>query len=210
MSNKELKIFNDEFSEEESKSLAMYIENGCPGLTRITDDKVLGWLELYMAGKTFLEISKTTNDKLDLILYIAHKSKWQAIKIEYFQDIQKNLAKKVATSRLESANTVMSIMSALGKYQKKKADKYIATNDDAVMENFDVKLFAAYCKSIDILGEMMSLGSEKNNGPKVNINVGTNASVSQNSDGSLEVNSDAGVSDLLKSLADFKKSQEKK
>jgi hypothetical protein len=100
-------------------------------------------------------------------------------------------------------------MSALGKYHKKRADKYILTNDDNIIEAFDVKLVAAYYKSIDVLGEMMSLGSDKNNSPTVNVNVGSNASVSQNADGSLEVNSDSGVSDLLKSLADFKKSQEK-
>ena len=77
--NKQLtKSFNDEFSAEESASLAEYIESGCPGLTKITDDKVFKWFELYMAGKTFYEISQSSNDRLDLILYIAHKSKWQA------------------------------------------------------------------------------------------------------------------------------------
>lgn len=87
--SKELISFNDEFSSEESASLALYIESGCPGLTKITDEKVFKWFELYMAGKTFLEISESSKDRLDLILYIAHKSKWQATKVEYFQDIAK-------------------------------------------------------------------------------------------------------------------------
>ena len=209
--NKQLtKSFNDEFSAEESASLAEYIESGCPGLTKITDDKVFKWFELYMAGKTFYEISQSSNDRLDLILYIAHKSKWQATKVEYFQDLAKNLTKKVTTARLESANTIMAIMSALGKYHKKRADKYIMTNDDAVIEEMDVKMMAAYYKSIDVLDDIMSIGSERVTSPTVNVNVGSNASVMQNADGSLEVNSDKGVNDLLKSLADFKKSQEKK
>lgn len=207
--NKQIKVFNDEFSEEESTSLANYIESGCPGLSKIADERVFQWFALYMSGKTFFEISQETKDKLELVLYIAHKSKWQATKLEYFQDIQTNLAKKVAMAKMEAANTMTSMMAALGKYHKKKADKYIMTNDDSLMESMDVKLWAAFCKTISTLDEMMNLESNKS-GPSVNINVGNNASVSQKADGSLEVNSDSGVSDLLKSLAEFKKSQEKK
>lgn len=126
-----------------------------------------------------------------------------------FKILQKNLTKKVATAKLESANTVMSIMSALGKYHKKRADKYIMTSDDTIIEDMDVKALAAYYKSIDVLDNIMKIGNERSSSPVVNVNVGSGASVSQNADGTLEVNSDQGVGDLLKSLADFKKSQEK-
>lgn len=209
MSN-ELTVYSEEFNETENNYLAVFIEKGCPGLQRVDETKLKSWFELYMAGKTYLEISQITKDKIELILYISYKSKWQETKMEYFQDISKNLSKKVASAKLESANTVMSVMAALGKYQKKKADKYIETNNDELIENTDVKLLAAYLKTVDVLDKMMMIGGDKQTSPVVNFNVGGNASISQKSDGSIEVNSDAGVSDLLKSLADFKKSQEKK
>jgi hypothetical protein len=211
----EVALYNDDFSLEEKESLAKYVENGCPGLTKITDDRTFQWFELYMSGKTFSEIAEITKEpRKDLILYIADKSKWHELKISYYRDISVNLAKKLTQVKIDSTNTVATIASALGKYYSKKFNKFLSSNDDHAIEEIDTKMLATYYKSLEMLDKILNPTGklDPNDAPTptaVNVHMHGNAKMVQNEDGSVDI-TDTSASELLQAMANFKKATEKK
>lgn len=198
----------EDLSPEEKSSLENYIKNGCPGLTKLEDAQVFKWFELYMAGKTYAEISAITRDKKDLIVYVAYKSKWLEKRTEYFASITQTMTNKITNIRAESINTVATIVSSLNKYFGKKFDQYLATNDESIIENIDSKILEKYYKSLEILEKVVNPTSKdpnRNPSTPVNINIST-ASVQQSSESSLDISVEE-PSDILKKLAEQKKNQ---
>lgn len=210
MANELTIVSRDDLNEEEKLSLQDYIQNGCPGLTKIDDTQVFKWFELYMAGKTYSEIAVITKAKKDLIVYVAYKSKWLEKRTDYFSAITQSMTTKITNIRTESINTVATIVSSLNKYFGKKFDSYLATNDDSIIENIDSKVLEKYYKSLEILEKVINPTS-KDSSPKtspVNINISSGASVNQSSDSSLDISMKDEPSDLLRRLAEQKKKQE--
>jgi hypothetical protein len=202
-------ISRDDLSVEETASLANYIENGCPGLTKIEDAQVFKWFELYMAGKTYSEIAVITKSKKDLIVYISYKSKWLEKRTEYFSSIAQSMTTKITNIRTESINTVATIVSSMNKYFGKKFDSYLSTNDDTIIENIDSKLLEKYYKSLEILEKVINPTAKDPAKPSpVNINISSGASFQQSSDSSLDISMDEKPSDLMKRLVQDKKDKE--
>ena len=99
----EVALLPDDLTPEEKKSLQDYITNGCPGLVKVDDANVFQWLELYMAGKGYAEISYITKQRKDLIMYIAYKAKWSEKRLQYYGDMASGLNKKISNVKLQSA-----------------------------------------------------------------------------------------------------------
>jgi hypothetical protein len=208
----EVTKFSEDLSEEEQVSLQNYISNGCPGLVKIDDTKVFKWFELYMSGKSYSEIATITREKKDLIVYIAHRGKWHEKHMQYYADIASNLTNKIKKVKLESANTVATAITALGKYYGDQFNKYLLTNDSSIIANMDTKTLAQYYKSIEVLDKMMSPNSGSSGdggGPSVNINVGSNAKIEQKDDKTVEITTDEAAGDLIKALAKYQRVKEK-
>lgn len=201
----------EDMTPEEQSSLQNYIENGCPGLTKINDTKVFTWFELYMTGKSYQEIAQITKDRKDLILYISHKAKWNEKRMEYYSDISKSLTGKLQKIKLESANTIATAVSAIGKYYNDKFNKFLVTNDKDIIENLDTKVLAQYYKSLEMIDKILAppkASPEDSDKPMVNINVGSSAKIQQTDDNTIEispVDTDAAAGDLLKALAKFQR-----
>jgi hypothetical protein len=164
-----------------------------------------------MAGKSYSEIAAITKEKKDLIVYIAHRGKWHEKHMQYYADIANNLTNKLKKVRLESANTVATAITALGKYYGDQFNKYLLTNDGSIISNMDTKTLAQYYKSIEVLDKMMSpsSGGEGSSNPSVNINVGSNAKIEQKDDKTVEITTDEAAGDLIKALAKYQRIKEK-
>lgn len=202
--------FSDDMHEDEQKSLQDFISNGCPGLTKIEDSKVFKWFELYMSGKNYAEISQITKEKKDLIMYIAHKSKWHDKRMQYYSDISMSLTNKLKRVKLESANTVANAISALGKYYNDQFNKYLLTNDKGIIETMDTKTLAQYYKSIEVLDKIITPPTEDTSKqPVVNVNVNSGTKVEQKDDQTIEITTEDAAGDLLKALAKYQRSKDK-
>lgn len=151
-----LKEFPEDMSPEEKQYLEKFIVNGCPGVVQTTEGNILQWFRLYMSGKTYFEISKITNKKIDLILYVSHKSKWNEKKMEHYQILLTNITNKAAQVKLDSANTVAGMIASLNKYYSDKFNKYLLNNDDSIIEDIDTKLLSQYYKSMESLDKMLT------------------------------------------------------
>lgn len=200
----EITVQKEDLTPEEKLALDSYIKNGCPGLLRITDVDTFKWFELYMSGKTYSEISDITKHKKDLVMYVAFKSKWHEKKIAYYEDIANNMAKKIAKSRIDSMNTVTSISAALGKYLESKMNDFLSTGNTEVIEGLDTKILSQYYKSIEIVESVVPKNGANEKTPNININA-NNATVTTKENGDVEISANTN-SEILRIMADFKKS----
>lgn len=199
----------EDMSEAEIESLQDYIHNGCPGLIKATESDLFKWFGLYMAGKTYEEIAQLTGVRRDLVLYISYKSSWCEKRMNHYNDLIQNLSQKVSQTKLDSANTISTMITALNKYYGDKFNKFLASHDKSLLEKLDTKLLAQYNKSHDVLDKIIAQaqgkGEEKEN-PLVNINV-KSGQVKQVDDNTLEITDDS-VSTILKALVEAKNKQD--
>lgn len=195
--------YSDDFTSEDSESLQSYISNGCPGLVKLQDSDAFKCFELYMSGKTYTEISEITKVKRDAILYLSNKSQWNAKKMAYYTDITSNVVKKMMAVKMESLNTVSTLASALNKYFSKKANDYLSTNNDAILEALDTKLLSQYYKAMESIEAALNISDpSKTNGNQININVNGPATVHGGGDVELK---DEDYSKILDHLANIKR-----
>ncbi len=204
----------DDFTDKETDSLQKYVKDGCPGLVRIDEIKVTQWFTLYMAGKTYSEIAQATNSKKVLVLYIANRARWGDKRMDYYTDLSENLVKKLQQSKIDSANTVTTMISALGKYLNGKFTQYLSTNNESIINDMDVKIWTQYNKAVETLDKLLQNSIDRSsepNGPTpaVTVNINGPADVEQKDDQTLDITQDTEATALLKALAKYKKSQNK-
>jgi len=204
MGSLELRYTPEDMSDVEISSLSEYMKNGCPGLTRSTEADVFKWFGLYMASKTYEEIAKITSSRKDLILYMSYKLSWCEKRVSHYGDLIQNMSQKVAQSKLDSVNTVLTMKAALNKFYVNKFNKFLSTNDSSLIENLDTKLLAQYNKSHDVLDKLMGRPPEDGQqSPLVNINV-KSGKIEQIDENTVEI-TETDVSNILKALVDVKK-----
>lgn len=214
MESLELSNLPQDMTVEEKKVLQEFISNGCPGLLRVQQSDIFKWFELYMAGKTYAEIATITKSKKDLIMYISHKSTWMDKRLKHYEDISLSILDKVKKAKLENANTLITMMNALGKYFSSKYDRFLSTGDQSIIEGIDTKMSSQYFKAIELLSKLMNPDDDpdtKKNiaqSPLVNINMGnSSATIKQVDNQTLEI-TDETAGEILKGLAGLKKAHE--
>lgn len=199
----DLEKTSHDLTESEAQSVLDYSKNGCPGLVKVSETDVFGWFELYMAGKTYSEIAQQTKSKKDLIMYMSVKSNWHTKRLDYYNDLANNLLNKYVQAKSKSANTVATMVSALNTYYGDQFDQYLRTKDKTVIDQLDTKMLAQYYKAIEMLDKLMGCkteDAESHRSTNVNVNIGTNAKVTQVDENTIEVSQD-NIGDILKFLA---------
>ena len=216
MDNKELDIVRTDFTQDESDSLADWELNNRPGIHGITEDRSFEWFRLYMAGKSYSEIATATKSKKDLILFASRSQKWFVRKTEYYADISSNMLEKYKEVKIESLNTMTTMVGAMNKYFGDKFTKYIKTNDESILEGIDSKMLAQYQKINESMDKIVAEITGKDDGvesPLMNINVTGNARVKQIDGKTIEIEGDdevkeQQVKDILANLSKVKKIRE--
>ena len=212
----EIDIVKTDFNQEEQDSLKDWELNNRPGIHGITEDRSFEWFRLYMAGKSYNEIAKATKTKKDLILFASRSQRWFVRKTEYYSDISSNMLDKYKEAKIESLNTMTTMVSAMNKYFGDKFTKYIKTNDENIIKELDSKMLAQYQKineSMDKIVAEITGKSEEGKAPLLNINMTGNAKVKQIDSKTIEIEGDSTikeqeVKDILASLSKVKKIRE--
>lgn len=198
--------YPEDMSPEEQQELESFIESGCPGLVKIKDSDIFQWFGLYMSGKTYGEIAMACKKQKAYILFMSKKQNWFQKKMDHYNGLLQNMEDKLTQTKVESMNTLSTIVSALGKYYKDKFDKYLVTNDDSAIENIDTKMLSQFHKFTEALDKLMGNAASDEKGPLVNFNLTGDATVKQIDKNTVEVtNQTAG--NILKALAQSKKQE---
>lgn len=213
MDNQITKLRTD-FSSEELESLKSFTNESKPGIGSIRESDIFQCFGLYMSGKTYSEISQITSIKKDVILYLSSASNWHEKKLKYYEDISSNVLQKCKESKLETLNTVTTMVSALNKYFGNKFDKFLRTKDEGVIESLDTKLLAQYYKATETIDKLIS-SPESDKKPLVNINMSAPARVTQTAENTIQIDSESSekdkeVGEILASLVKLKKIRESK
>ena len=213
MENGELETIEEDFNQSELDLLDNFNSNNRPGITKIKDSDVFQWFDLYMHGKTYTEISQISNSKKELILYMSRRAKWYNQKMDHYSDLSSNMLDKCEKSKIDSLNTVVTMVSALNKYFGEKFNKYLKNNDQSIIEGLDTKLLAQYYKATEAMDKIIG-GSIHNDEdkPLVNINMTSSARVTQTSKNTLEIDVDETenqkiAGEILANLSKLKKTR---
>lgn len=206
------KIEND-FSSEEVDKVNEFVKNGCHGLENLVkqEHKINSMFSLYMSGKNYTEISQITKVKKNLVLYMSAKMRWYDKRMEYLNEIQTKMTKKLKDTRVESLNFISDLISMHHKYYGDEIDKYLATGDKTIVENMDLKALSQYFKSIEILEKIMNPANvnKGNGGVNVNVNTTGDSKIQQVDNNTIEITS-GNAGNLLKALAELKDKEKNK
>lgn len=217
MGNLELTDLPQDMTKDEKEVVLEFISNGCPGLLRIQQSDIFKYFELYMSGKTYAEIAVITKANKDLIMYLAYKARWMEHRFKHYENISLNLLDKVQQVKLDTANNLVTIIKALGKYCEQKYNKFLTTNDTAVIDQIDNKIVAQYYKSIELLNKILTSDNsddDANHKPtqsmvNIHMGIGAKTTISQADPKTLEI-TDETAGEFLRVLADIKKESVKK
>jgi hypothetical protein len=200
------KIDND-FTDDETDRINTYVANGCIGLAELVKDehKVNNLFALYMSGKTYTEISKISRVKKDLVLYMAAKMKWYGKRMEYLDDINSNITKKLTETRVESMNFISSLISMHHKYYGDAINQYLRTGDRDIIDGLDLKQLTQYFKSIEMLEKILNpTNVNRGGGSNTTVNINTpGGKVEQVDDKTIEI-TPGNAGDALRALAELK------
>jgi len=212
MENKQLNHTSFDFSQEERESLDNYKSNGCPSLLKTSESDAFQWFELYMSGKTYLEIATLTNSKRDVILYFSEKCAWHEKRMAHYSDMSDAVVAKCMASKLEALDTMTTMVSALNKYYGGKFNKYLKNKDDSIIEEIDTKMLSQYYKVMDSIDKIINPKNpeEPNSGvPKATAYTQNTSDVLdsiEDEDGEVSENE---ASEALKNLAILSRSRKK-
>lgn len=200
------KIDND-FTDDEVERINTYVTNGCVGLEGLVKDehKVNNLFALYMSGKTYTEISKISRVKKDMVLYMAAKMKWYEKRMEYLDDIQSNITKKITETRTESLNFIASLISMHHRYYGDAINDYLRTGDRTIVDGLDLKQLTQYFKSIEILEKILNPANvNRGGGSNTTVNINTpGGKVEQVDEKTIEI-TPGNAGDALRALAKLK------
>jgi len=213
----ELIKYPDDMTVDDKELLSEYMRNNCPNLINIKESDVVQWFQLYMAGKTYTEIAKITNRKKELILYMANKLEWHNKRLKHYSEMSDNLWSKLTKTKIQSADTLTTMLNCLNKYYGEKFNKYLATNDKTIIEALDTKNLSQYYKAVDSLEKLLvSLLKSDGDDPKspINILVQGNATIQQsqgeeslNKNKTMDECTEEDVSKALDFIAKIKRKQ---
>jgi hypothetical protein len=196
---------DNDFTEDDVQRINTFVSNGSVGLESIVKDehKVNSLFGLYMAGKTYEEISKISRVKKDVVLYLSAKMKWYEKRMAYLEDIQRQMTKKLTHTRIESLNFISDLINCHHKYYGDEINKYLQTNDRTIIDNLDMKALGQYFKSIEILEKILNPTNTSRIGSGTTININAAGSKIDANDDGIEI-TPSNTGDILKALANLK------
>ena len=200
-----------DLNEEELAQVQEYKNNGLPMISKVTESDIFKWFELYMSGKQYNDIVEITNCEKVQLLYIAYRQDWCEKRQNYYNNIINGLSTKLTNLKLGSIDTVTTIVAALNKYYGNKFNRYLATNDNSIIDSLDTKLLSYFYKSIEAIERLTTIAGDsggKGGGqsPLININLlgGKEIKTIDGNDQEFEI-TDENAEEILLALSSIKK-----
>jgi len=170
-----------------------------------------------MYGKTYSEISKITNTKKNVILYVSDKGNWHDKRMVYYNDLSDNMLQKCNESKIETLNTVTTMVSALNKYFGTKYDKLLKTKDESIIEGLDTKLLGQYYKATEAVDKIIGASASGDDKDKPLVKYGDISTLRshetklfQTVEGGAIISKDPLVADKVSYMRNFGHSSEEK
>jgi hypothetical protein len=201
----DLTNIDHDFTDDEIYKIKTYTQNGMIGLESVVSDetKLHNMFSLYMAGRGYGHIASAVGVKKDIVLYLAAKLRWYEKRIEHINNIQRNVANKIAETKIKSVDFITDLINFHHKYYGESIDKFMLTGDKTIVEDIDMKFLTQYFKSIEVLEKLVNPANVKQS---TNITIKGDSDVKIDKD-SIEISSSTSTGKMLEMLAEIKNKQ---
>ena len=199
-----------DISEDNMKKVQKFMEDGLPGIANVKDDAVAKMMDLYLAGKTYVQISSICRIDKITVMYLSYKLNWPSIRKEYMIELEDQMKRRVIEARLMSQDFLLELSQMWQKKIGHKIRRYLATDNEEFTDQINLKELDRYLKTIELLQKSMAEPKE-GKGPLVGINVGDGATITRKGENEIEVTpKQKAIGDVLKHYADLRREEENK
>lgn len=211
MSNLPALQSSTDMTESEISKVKKFVDDGLPGISTVTDAMLYKMLDLYLNGNTYSQISSILEIKKIYVLYFAQSANWVLVKEEYLNEIQEKIKSRVVDSKLRSQEFMLLLVQAWQKKIGSQVTRYLATNDDSLMEDLNLKEISQLMRAIEMVSELDNTGKDpKGKSPAVGLNVGNGVVVEKTGENTISITpKETTVGSLLQQLADERRNKEK-
>lgn len=188
-----------------------YIAAGLPDVTRLDEIKLARVLDMYLSGRTYLQIAMTMQVPKQIVLYLSHKFNWFQVRQEYLVDLDANAKQRVMEAKLMNQDMLMQLQQMWRKKIGDKITKYLATGNEDFANSVDLKEVDKYLKSVEMLHRLGSDRAPGQQNPTVGLNLGDGVTITKKGDNEVEITpKNKAIGDMLKQFADFRREEENK
>ena len=193
--------------------IAEFKEAGTPGLASVALNEVTltKALDLYMAGKTYHQISKITATNKDIILYLAHRHDWYGTKMEHLAILDANIKDRILQAKLVDQDFVLQIKEFFIKKIGRKMTRFMASGDEEAANAVNKSDVELYMKAVDLLEKISTEKTPSNSRPLMGVNMGdVGVNIRKVGENEIQItprNRTAG--EMLQELANIKRAEEK-
>jgi bifunctional DNA-binding transcriptional regulator/antitoxin component of YhaV-PrlF toxin-antitoxin module len=197
----------------ELEAVAKFKEEGMPGLFTVAQNEVtmVKALDLYLSGQTYHQISKVTNTKKDIILYLAHRHDWYGTKMEQLAILDAGIKERILQAKLMNQDFVLQIQQFFLKKIGRKMTRFMASGDDEMANAVNKADLEMYMKSVDLLDKISSEKIPTGHRPTVGLNIGDGVTVRKVGENEVTISPrNKTVGEMLSDLANIKRQEEAK
>jgi predicted transport protein/antitoxin component of MazEF toxin-antitoxin module len=187
-------------------------EDGMPGIHSLNEVVMTKALDLYMAGKSYMEICTIVSTRKELILYLAHKFKWYDTKMEFLEILNANIAERIVHAKLTNLDFVLQIQQFYKKKIGTRITRYLASGDESVANEIDGRDIERFAKYSDLLDKLTAEKNQLNpRGPAVGLNLGDGVTITKVGENEVTITPrNKTHAEMLNELANLKRAEESK
>lgn len=189
--------------------LTKFIEEGMPGIGVVGEAEIAKMFDMYLAGKTYNDISGIMRTPKPVVLYLSHRLNWFSVRQEYIVNLETNIRQRIIESKLMSQDFLLKMIQMWHKKIGAKMSRYMSSDDEEFTDQINLKELDRYLKTLDMLQKSIAIpGSESR--PLVGINVGEGATMTRTGDNTIEITpKENAKTDMLKYYADMAREKDK-
>jgi len=200
----------NDLSEASLKKVQKFIDDGMPGVSRVDEAKIAKITELYLDSKTYDQISNITRIDRTMVMFFSYRLNLCDIRKEYMAELGDHMKRRVIERKLTSQDFLLNLSQVLEKRIGRKLNRYLATDNEAFVDEINLKEVDRYVKIIELL-QKSTAEPAKDKGPLIGINLGEGATVTRNGDNQIEITpKQKAIGDVLKHYADLRREEDKK
>lgn len=202
-----------DLSDLDRERIEKFVDEGMPGLYQVKEEQVARMVDLYLAGKPYVQISRILRLDKVLIMYMSQKYNWYIARQEMHHELEANIRNRIVEAKVISQDFLLQLSHLFQKKLGKQISSYLATDDESHANAIDPKDVAQALKIMETLERMSSDAAVgKPQAPAVGLNLGENGvTMTKNEDGSVDITpKQKTVAEMLKQFADAEREKDKK
>lgn len=197
-----------DLSKASMQKVKSYMQSGLPGIGIVDDLRLAKMMELYLAGKTYDQISNIAQVNRTIVMYLSYKLNWCETRKNYMVELSEHIKRRILDAKLTSQDFLLQLQQTYEKKIGSKINRYLVTENEEHIDKINLKELDRYLKIVELLQKTIS-EVPKDKGPLIGINLGDGATVTRSGDNQIEITpKQKAIGDVLKYYADLRREEE--